>query len=99
MRKNYVKRNGQLVQTNKKWSHLKMRQREWIMEITRDEHQKYLEKHQRLPRKQYKLIIVGAVKGKIDEKGIWLSDHELENNISKYIDRLNRRSPLNDKRR
>ena len=58
MSKNHVERNGHLTQTNKKYSHLKMCQQEWILELVREEHRKYSQKHQRLPRKQYKLIIV-----------------------------------------
>jgi len=91
MSKNHVKRNGHLTQTNKKWSHLKMRQREWILELVREEHQKYIQKHQRLPSM---IIIVEAVKEKVDEREIWLPFHELKNAVSKYIDRLNRKTNL-----
>jgi hypothetical protein len=90
--KNHVKVNGTLLQTNKKWSHLKQKQREWIYEITRAEHKKFVEENNRLPMKTGKKKLIEAIKVKIDERGIWLPSYELESGIGKYIDRLNRKT-------
>ena len=92
--KNHVRVNGTLLQTNKKWSHLKQRQREWIYEITRSEHKRFLEKNDRLPMKAGKKELIAVIIAKTDERGIWLPSGELENGIGKYIDRLNRKADL-----
>lgn len=90
--KNHIKVNGTLLQTNKKWSHLKQKQREWIYEITRTEHKKFIEKNNRLPMKTGKKKLIAFVESKIGERGIWLPSYEIENGIGKYIDRLNRKA-------
>ena len=36
--KNHMRINGQLLQTNKKWSRLKEKQKTWIMETARQEY-------------------------------------------------------------
>lgn len=92
--KNHVKVNGTLLQTNKKWSQLKQKQREWIYEITRSEHTKFIAENDRLPMKAGKKKLIAIIETKIDERGIWLPSHELEQGIGKYIDRLNRKSEL-----
>ena len=38
--------------------------------------------------------LIAIIEGKIDERGIWLPSYELEKGIAKYIDRLNRRTPI-----
>jgi len=90
--KNHVKVNGKLLQTNKKWSHLKQKQRDWIYEVVRLEHQKFIEQNNLLPRKSAKKKIIEIVEDKVDERGIWLPSHELEAGVGKYIDRLNRKA-------
>ena len=94
MAKNHIKVNGMLLQTNKKWSQLKQKQHEWIYEITRAEHTKFIEENGRLPMKTGKKKLIETIEVKIDERGIWLPSHELETGIGKYIDRLNRKSDL-----
>ena len=92
--KNHVRVNGTLLQTNKKWSNLKQRQREWIYETTRSEYKKFLEDNNRLPMKTGKKKLIDVIISKIDERGIWLPSDELESGIGRYIDRLNRKSDL-----
>ena len=94
--KNHVRMNGALLQTNKKWSHLKQKQRDWIYETTRSEHKKFLEENKRLPMKTGKKKLIAVIETKIDERGIWLPSGELERGIGKYIDKLNRRTDLAD---
>jgi len=90
--KNHVTVNGTLLQTNKKWSALKQRQRDWIYETTRAEHKKFVEENKRFPMKAGKSKLIAVVEMKIDERGIWLPSDELEYGIGKYIDRLNRKA-------
>jgi hypothetical protein len=94
--KNHVMVNGTLLQTNKKWSHLKQKQRDCIYEITRSEHKKYVEEKNRLPIKAGKRELITAVEARVDERGIWIPSAELESSVGKYIDRLNRRTDLGD---
>jgi hypothetical protein len=94
--KNHVKVNGTLLQTNKKWSHLKQKQRDWIYEITRQEHKKFVEENNRLPMKTGKKKLIAVIETKIDERGIWLPSYELESGIGKYIDRMNRKTDLDN---
>jgi hypothetical protein len=89
--KNHVKVNGTLLQTNKKWSQLKQKQRDWIYEITRAEHTKFIEENNRLPMKTGKKKLLVIIAAKVDERGIWLPSHEMESGVGKYIDRLNRK--------
>ena len=86
--------NGTLLQTNKTWSHLKQKQREWIYEITRAEHNRFVEENSRLPMKIGKKKLIDVITAKVDERGIWLPTYELERGIGKYIDRLNRKTDL-----
>jgi len=90
--KNHVKVNGTLLQTNKKWSLLKQKQREWIYDITREEHKKFVEENNRPPMKTGKKRLIAIIENKVDERGIWLPSHELDKGISKYIDKLNRKT-------
>ena len=96
--KNHVRVNGTLLQTNKKWSHLKQKQRDWIYEITRAEHKKFVDENKRLPMKTGKKKLIAVIEAKIDERGIWLPSDELERGIGKYIDKLNRRTDLDDEK-
>ena len=94
--KNHVRVNGTLLQTNKKWSHLKQKQRNWIYDLTKAEYDKFIKENNRLPMKTGKKMLISVIENKIDERGIWLPSYELENGIGKYIDRLNRKTDLSD---
>jgi hypothetical protein len=89
--KNHIRVNGSFLQTNKKWSHLKQKQRDFIYEITSDVYLKYVDEYKHLPIKNIKEKIIEAVMDKVQERKIWLPSYELERNVSKYIDRLNRK--------
>ena len=88
--KNHIKVDGRLLQTNKKWSQLKQKQREWICEITREEYRKYLIANKSKPYKKRKGDIVNAVYDRINERGIWIPFREAETAICKIIDQQNR---------
>jgi hypothetical protein len=95
--KNHVRVSGTLLQTNKKWTQLKQKQRDWIYEITSSEHRRFLKEYNRLPMKTGRAKLIGVIVAKVDERGIWLPMHELESGIGKYIDRMNRRADMSVK--
>ena len=89
--KNHIRVNGRLLQVNKRWSHLKQKQREWIYEVVRLEHQKFIEENNQHPRKNAKRKIIEVVEDKVNERGIWLPRYELVKATGKYIDKFNRK--------
>ena len=90
--KNHEWVNGQLLQTNKKWSHLKQSQKEWIQQMAAKEHAAYIAAHDRLPMKRGKEAVLDAVHNHINERGIWIPYGEFAANVGKMIDRLNRKA-------
>jgi hypothetical protein len=93
--KNHVRINGQLLQTNKKWAHLKQKQRSWIYEISMEEYSAYAEEYGGLPRKTGKEVILYKVHDRINERDIWIPWDELKAHVEKMIDRRNRKA-MND---
>ena len=47
--KNHIRINGQLLQTNKKWNHLKEKQKIWIMETARQKYDRFVRERGKLP--------------------------------------------------
>ena len=47
--KNHMRINGQLFQANKKWSHLKEKQKTWIMETAWQEYDRFARERGKLP--------------------------------------------------
>ena len=47
--KNHIRVNGQLLQTNKKWSHLKEKQQNWVMETAKREYDHFVREREKLP--------------------------------------------------
>jgi len=92
--KNHIWQDGQLLQTNKKWSALKQSQRTWIQEMTAKEHTVFVEEHGKLPMKKKKEVVIDKVHDHINERGIWIPYGEFRSHVAKMIDRLNRKSPL-----
>lgn len=89
--KNHKRVDGQLLQTNKKWSALKQSQRAWIAEITRDAHTAYCETQGTRPIKKNKAAVLGAVHNQMIQRNIWIPYHEFEQHVGRHIDRLNRK--------
>lgn len=92
--KNHIKVDGKLLQTNKKWSHLKNSQRSWISEVTKEEHTAYVAEHGRLPMKKRKEDVLDRVHERVVGRDIWIPYHEFKSHVNVYIDRLNHKSPL-----
>lgn len=92
--KNHQIINGRLLQTNKKWSHLKQNQKIWISEITKKAHENYVLRHNKLPIRKNKYEIFDEVADKVNQREIWIPYFELKLHVNKMIDRLNRKNPL-----
>lgn len=103
--KNHVMVDGQLLQTNKKYFHLKQRQKEkiyqWMFEAYK---KKYLELG-KFPDTVDDEAIVSEVLEKIDEAGIWIPDGEvfkhfrsIRGNLRKRINREKNPSKSEKKR-
>jgi len=92
--KNHKRVGGQLLQTNKKWSHLKARQRTWIQQVAAEEHAAYVAKHGSLPMKKRKEAVQEAVYASINAREIWIPYGEFAAHVGNMIDRLNHRHPL-----
>ena len=92
--KNHKLVDGKLLQINKKWSHLKSSQRDWIRNITEKAHKNYVFEHGKLPIKKKKYVIFDEVEELIKQREIWIPFPELKMHVNKIIDRLNRKSPL-----
>ncbi|PEE26258.1 transposase, partial [Bacillus toyonensis] len=66
--KNHIKVNGKILQTNKKWSHLKQRQRQHISNWLRREYTQFVTTHYRKPRKYEHNEILHEVINQIQER-------------------------------
>ena len=47
--KNHVRVNGQLLQMNKRWGDLKLKQKEWIMRMAKYEYDRFVAERHKLP--------------------------------------------------
>ena len=91
MPKNHQMVNGKLLQTNKQWSALKQRQKEWITETARQAHSKAVQENGKPVNKTGKLEIIEAVYAQIEAREIWIPYGEVVKHIAPLIDRWNRR--------
>ncbi|MDQ0417581.1 putative nucleic acid-binding protein [Croceifilum oryzae] len=82
---------GQLLQTNKTFSHLKMKQREWIINTMRENCMAVLEKKRKPLSKGEKETILLEVLDSIKQHGIWIPEHEVSNVFSKKVARYQRK--------
>ena len=81
-RKNHKMIDGRLLQTNKKYSQLKMKQKEkiaeWMFQATRD----YYMKKCTFPSDKHLEEVVDIVYEKIEEAQIWIPYHEVRRYMS-----------------
>ncbi|MCP3764375.1 transposase [Domibacillus sp. A3M-37] len=75
--KNHKRVNGKLLQTRKKWSHLKVSQKEWISGLLREQFVSFLKQIQNPPGKLSVEQILADVMVYIEEKEIWVSENEV----------------------
>ena len=89
--KNHIKVDGQLLQTNKKWSQLKQKQKTWIYEVALKEYGDYIAEKPVPPKSHKKEIIIDRVYSKITDKEIWIPYNEVKRVLSKFIDKQSRK--------
>ena len=87
-RKNHKMIDGRLLQTNKKYSQLKMKQKEkiaeWMFQATRD----YYMKKCTFPSDKHLEEVVDSVYEKIEDAEIWILQITLKRNASSAIAEL-----------
>ena len=78
--KKHIKVNGKILQTNKKWSHLKQRQRQrqHISNWLRREYTQFVKTHYRKPKKYEHDEILHEVMNQIQEREIWIPTGEVK---------------------
>ncbi|MBJ7966988.1 transposase [Bacillus cereus] len=77
--KNHTRNSkGQLLQTNKKWSHLKQKQRENISTWLREAYIEKIKVHKRRLKPREHEDVLESVMSKIYEREIWIPDYEVE---------------------
>lgn len=74
----HVKINGQNINLDKKWQHLKLKQKDWIFQMFRENYVEFLNKNKRHPNKLECDEIVNNVFNLIESKNIWISYNELK---------------------
>ena len=70
----HKKIDGQILQMNKQFSNLKMKQKDKITEWVYEEYKKYVTEHDKVPDLLADEQIVEAVLDKINEAQIWIPD-------------------------
>jgi hypothetical protein len=86
--KNHIRVNGRLLQTNKSFSALKLKQREWIATLLREKSITLMQKQrQNLSRLEREQVLEETLTA-IEKKGIWIPDHEVRqyyaSNVQRY---------------
>lgn len=69
---------GQLLQTNKKWSHLKQKQRETISNWLREAYIEKIKVHNRRLKPREHEDVLERVMNKIYDREIWIPEYEVE---------------------
>lgn len=83
--KNHIKVGGKLLQTNKKWSHLKQKQKESIAALLRKLYINFVSDNGRKPNKEEKETILEDAYSVILEKEIWIPKGEVKKYFCKKI--------------
>lgn len=77
--KNHTKGpKGQVLQTNKKWSHLKQKQREIISTWLREAYIEKIKVHNRRLKPREHEDVLESVMSKTYDREIWIPDNEVE---------------------
>ena len=83
----HEKINRRLLNLDKTWRHLSMKQRNWICDQFREEYVGFLNANNRHPNKEQCREIVDIVYGKIQEREIWIPYHEVRKAFSLKLQR------------
>lgn len=89
--KNHVKVDGRLLQTNKKYSQLKVNQKEKIAEWLFQETKEYYARNGIYPSGEHLYEIADAVYDKIEATGIWIPYEELVKHYSSKLSAIKKR--------
>ncbi|MED1560121.1 transposase [Bacillus paramycoides] len=76
--KNHVIVNDQILQINKKWSHLKQNQKDLIAGWLRVEYQQFIKAHLRKPKRYEEEYIIDSVMEQINNHNIWIPYQEVK---------------------
>ncbi|OQR53274.1 transposase [Bacillus sp. CDB3] len=76
--KNHDRVNGQLLQTNKKWSHLKQNQKDLTAEWLQEEYRSFIDMYSRKPKQYEEEYILDSVMERIQTQGIKLPYVEVQ---------------------
>ena len=85
--KNHMKIEGKLLQTNKKWSQLKQKQKEHISNELRNEYIQFVTTYHRRPKKNEHDEIIHTVIIQIQEREIWIPYSEVKKYYASKIGR------------
>lgn len=77
--------NGQLLNLDKTWKHLKLKQRNWICEQFKEEYIAYINHNGSHPDRVQCQEIVQSVYGKIQERGVWIPYSEVRKAFSSRL--------------
>lgn len=75
MKHEYV--NGQLRNMKKTWAHLKNKQKDWILQQSRNKYVEFISKSNRHPNKNECVEIVNEVYSLIENAEIWIPYNEI----------------------
>ena len=93
----HVKVGEQLRNLEKNWSHLKLKQKAWIIHSFREGYTNFLSKNLRHPNKDECSLIVSEVYSMIEEKDIWIPYSEVKKACSKKLNKYRKISlPLEE---
>jgi hypothetical protein len=83
----HEKINRQLLNLDKTWRHLSLKQRDWICCQLRSEYVDFLNINKHHPNKEQCREIVGDVYDRIKERGIWIPFNEVKKAFSSKLSR------------
>lgn len=92
--KNHMRINDQLFQANKKWSHLKEKQKTWIMETAWQEYDRFARERGKLPVHGSKQQLIEHIYEVMEAKGVWIPYGEVKRVLYARIAHWNRQAGM-----
>ena len=89
--KNHEWVDGKLLQTNKKYSHLKLKQKEKIHQWMYESYREFVQKNKRFPEAKDTDTILSPVMLHIEQVEIWIPESEVEKHYRGIIQNLRKR--------
>jgi hypothetical protein len=77
--------DGQLLQTNKKWSHLKEKQKTWMLETAKKEYDRFVVMRGKQPVHGARKALIEHIYDEVAERGIWIPFTEFSRVVSRHI--------------